>query len=38
MPTNARFSRNLSRLLEPLELDESGLCEVCPGAARSEES
>jgi hypothetical protein len=38
VPIDERFSRNLSRLLEPMHLDGSGLCEVCSGVVRSRES
>jgi hypothetical protein len=37
MKPEQRYWRNLSRMLEPMALDEGGLCEVCSRVATSEE-
>jgi hypothetical protein len=38
MPVDEPFARNLRRMLEPMELDDRGLCDVCSGVVSAEES
>lgn len=36
MPADSRFARNLTRSLEPLALDEGGVCNQCAAAVGGE--
>jgi hypothetical protein len=36
MPADSRFARNLTRSLEPLALDERGVCNQCGAAVDSQ--